>query len=61
MMRLLKLSPEVKEALCSLGPALPKPLISQNKLREMVDLPEDEQKMLVRSLLADKGVYPINL
>jgi len=47
VLRLLKLSLEVLKAITALGDSLPSPIVTERRLRPIVNLPEEEQKRRV--------------
>lgn len=49
VLRLLKLSPKVREVIMALGDPLPRPLTTERKLRSLVDLTYDEQERLLET------------
>ncbi len=51
VLRLLKLAPEVLEALADLGDPLPTPIVTERKLRPIVNLPVEEQRREVNVIL----------
>ena len=51
LFRLLDLNPQVLNAIIDLGDPLPKPIVTERKLRSLVTLPESEQLRSVKALL----------
>jgi len=52
LLRLLRLTPEVLKAIASLGDPLPSPIVTERKLRRIVNLPSEEQTRRVEAILA---------
>ncbi len=47
VLRLLNLAPEVLKAIAALGDPLPSPIVTERRLRPIVNLPADEQRRRV--------------
>ncbi|MGQ9628669.1 MAG: hypothetical protein ACUVV0_17415 [Anaerolineae bacterium] len=54
MLRLLNLAPEVLKAIAALGDPLPSPIVTERRLRPIVNLPAEEQKRKAKTLLGGK-------
>jgi hypothetical protein len=52
VLRLLRLAPEVLKAIAALGDPLPSPIVTERRLRPLVNLPQEEQRRRVDALLA---------
>jgi hypothetical protein len=51
ILRLLKLAPEVQKVVAALGDPLPSPIITERRLRSVINLPVKEQKGKVEEIL----------
>lgn len=51
ILRLLKLAPEVLDAIAAFGTPFTSPIVTERKLRPMVNLPEAEQKRRLKEML----------
>ena len=51
VLNLLRLAPEVLERIAGLGDPLTSPIMTERKLRPLVNLPRTEQRSLIRGLL----------
>ena len=54
ILRLLRLAPEVSKAIVALGDPLPSPIVTERKLRPIVNLSSGEQEQIVEAILAEK-------
>ena len=54
MLRLLNLAPEVLKVIAALGDPLPSPIVTERRLRPIVNLPAEEQKQKSKTLLGGK-------
>ena len=55
VLRQLALTPEVVEALVSLGDPLPKPIVTERSLRSLLNLPVEEQKHTLQGIIEYPG------
>jgi hypothetical protein len=53
VLRLLSLAPEIIDTIATLGDPLPSPIVTERGLRPIVNLPADEQRRRLRSILAN--------
>ncbi len=51
VVNLLRMAPEVLEEIAGLGDPLTSPIVTERKLRPLVNLPRAEQKSLIRGLM----------
>lgn len=58
IMNLLLLSPEVKDMISSLGDPLRMPAVSERRLRPLLALPPDQQKIQVKLMLSKATIRP---
>lgn len=61
VMNLLKLSPEVIEALESFGESVTSTSMSERKLRELVGMSPKEQGQQLKEMLKQDGLFPMAL
>jgi putative transposase len=61
VLNLLKLSPEVIEALEYLGESVPQTSISEHRLRELVELHPEQQVKRLKEMLVQDGLFPLAL
>ena len=54
VLRLLRLDPEVLDAISALGDPLPSPIVTERRLRPIVDLPPEEQRQRIVALIAEE-------
>ena len=54
VLNLLRLAPEVLERIASLGDLLTSPIVTERRLRPLVNLPRVEQRKQVRTLLVEQ-------
>ncbi|MGQ9837695.1 MAG: hypothetical protein ACUVRV_06935 [Cyanobacteriota bacterium] len=52
VLRLLNLTPEVLKAIAALGDPLPSPIITERRLRPIINLPAEEQRRRVETIIA---------
>ena len=52
VLRLLNLAPEVLKAITILGDPLPSPIVTERRLRPIVNLPPEEQRRRIEAILA---------
>jgi hypothetical protein len=52
VLRLLRLAPEVLKRIAALGDLLPSPIVTERRLRPIVNLPAAEQRQRVEAILA---------
>ena len=59
VLRPLSLAPEVMETIATLGDPLPSPIVTERRLRSIVNLPPEEQRRRVEAILGvGKAVRP---
>jgi hypothetical protein len=51
VLRLLRLTPEVLKAIAALGNPLPSPIVTERRLQPVVNLPQEEQRRRVGTIL----------
>jgi hypothetical protein len=54
VVRLFNLAPEVLKAIAALGDPLPRPIVTERRLRSIVNLPPEEQRQRVAAILTGK-------
>jgi hypothetical protein len=54
VLRLIRLAPEVLQAVATLGDPLPWPVVTERRLRSIVNLPPEEQRRRIEAILARK-------
>lgn len=59
ILRLLRLAPEVLESIADLGDPLPSPIITERRLRPVVNLSPEDQKRWINSILEDESPHSV--
>jgi transcriptional regulator with XRE-family HTH domain len=58
VLRIFNLAPEVLKAIAALGDPLPSPIVTERRLRPIVNLPAEEQRRRVETILAGRESVP---
>jgi ParB-like chromosome segregation protein Spo0J len=58
VLSLLKLPPDVLNAVAALGDPLPSPILTERRLRSMMNLSGEEQEWTIRKILAERRRIP---